>query len=144
MAEHWIVPCNIKVFDVIAHFKDHTHVVWKNAFTIKKGDIVYLYLSSPYGEIKYKCLVTSDSISDQKLQENPYAIRTKASYNYYSRKIKYIEMLYLREYPSQTFPLETLKKHGLGQVQIQARTDRRLQHFIDEVEEQLTKQTEGG
>ena len=40
-------------------------------------------------------------------------------------------MEYVCEYPEKTFPLEDLRVHGLGQVQIQARTDRRLQQYLD-------------
>ena len=47
------------------------------------------------------------------------------------KKEKYIEMEYVCEYPEKTFPLEDLRVHGLGQVQIQARTDRRLQQYLD-------------
>ena len=43
-------------------------------------------------------------------------------------------MEFLCEFPENALPLKTLKEHGLGQVQIQARTDRRLQMFLDEVE----------
>lgn len=74
MIENWIVPCNTKQFDVIAHFQTHDTAVWKNSFTIKNGDIVYLYLSAPYGEIKFKCVVISDTVSEKVLSENPYAI----------------------------------------------------------------------
>ena len=51
-----------------------------------------------------------------------------------TKKEKYIEMEFLCEFPENALPLKTLKEHGLGQVQIQARTDRRLQMFLDEVE----------
>ena len=50
MAENWIIPCNVKVFDVISHFKENKQVVWKNSFTIRKGDVAYIYLGRPYGE----------------------------------------------------------------------------------------------
>ena len=50
---------------------------------------------------------------------------------------KYIELEYVCEFPEKTFTLQTLKEHGLGQVQIQARTDRKLQRYIDEVENEL-------
>lgn len=57
MAEKWIIPCNIKVYDVIEHFKSSKRIVWKNSFTIHPGDVAYLYLSAPFSEIRYKCLV---------------------------------------------------------------------------------------
>ena len=138
MAEKWIIPCNIKFFDLISHFKTNSRVVWKNSFTIKKGDTAYIYIGRPLGEIKYKCLVVNDEVDEQLLQKNRYAIPEKKSNNYFSKKEKYIEMELVSEYPDKTLTLEMLREHGLGQVQIQARTDRRLQRYIDEIENKFT------
>lgn len=137
MSENWIIPCNVKVFDVISHFKCNKKVVWKNAFTIRKGDIAYLYLGNPYGEIRYKCMVIDDSVSEDLLSKNVYAIPAKKSNNYFSKKEKYIQMEYISEFPEGPLTLAKLREHGLGQVQIQARTDRRLQQFIDSCENEL-------
>ena len=76
-------------------------------------------------------------VDEQLLQANSYAIPAKKSNNYFSKKEKYIVMEYICEYPEGTFTLEDLREHGLGQVQIQARTDRRLQAYLTEVETQL-------
>ena len=144
MAENWIIPCNVKFFDVIAHFKENNRVVWKNSFTIRKGDTAYLYLSSPYGEIRYKCIVVNDKVDDELLSANSYAIPEKKSNNYFSKKEKYIELEYVCEFPAGTFTLPKLKEHGLGQVQIQARTDRKLQQYIDSCEKTLNTEDKGG
>lgn len=144
MAENWIIPCNVKFFDVIAHFKENNRVVWKNSFTIRKGDTAYLYLSSPYGEIRYKCIVVNDKVDDELLSANSYAIPEKKSNNYFSKKEKYIELEYVCEFPAGTFTLPKLKEHGLGQVQIQARTDRKLQQYIDSCEKSLNTEDKGG
>ena len=137
MAEHWIIPCNVKVFNVIEHFKDKKTVIWKNSFTIKKGDVAYIYLGSPYSEIRYKCKVINDEIDDQTLRMNSYAIPAKKSNNYFSKKEKYVELEYICCFPEKTFPLNDLRENGLGQVQIQARIDRRLQAYITRVEEKI-------
>lgn len=59
--------------------------------------------------------------------------------NYFSQKEKYIEIEYVCEFPEGTFTLSKLKEHGLGQVQIQARANRKLQQYIDLCEENLNK-----
>ena len=144
MAENWIITGNVKFFDLIAHFKENNRVVWKNSFTIRKGDTAYLYLSSPYGEIRYKCIVVNDKVDDELLSANSYAIPEKKSNNYFSKKEKYIELEYVCEFPAGTFTLPKLKEHGLGQVQIQARTDRKLQQYIDSCEKSLNTEDKGG
>ena len=133
--ENWIIPCSIKVYDVIEHFKTHNHIVWRNAFTIQPGDIAYIYVGSPYSEIKFKCKVVSDVIDDETLQANAYAIPKRKVHSFFSKKDKYIELEYISSFPDRALPLNDLREHGLGQVQIQARIDRKLQAYIDSVEE---------
>ncbi len=44
MAE-WIVPCNIKYYDVVNAFKRLNCIDWKQTNrNIKVGDIVYIYI----------------------------------------------------------------------------------------------------
>lgn len=137
MIEKWIIPCNVKRFDIIEHFKNNETVVWKNSFTIHKGDIAYIYLGAPFGEIRYRCSVISDMVDEQTLQENRYAIQEKNSNNYFSKKIKYIQLKLDYEYPAGFFPLVKLKENGLGQVQIQARPDRNLKRYLEDMEHKL-------
>ena len=139
MIDMWVVPCNTKKFDVISHLKEESTVVWKNAFTIQTGDIVYLYLSAPYSEIKYKFVVESVNISEEQLQEHSYAIVKEPSHNFFSRKTKYMSMKLEKEFPEQYLPLSVLKCHGLNQVQIQARDDRTLKKFLLSKEDELLK-----
>ena len=140
MAENWIVPCNIKHFDLISHFADQDQVVWKNDFTMRKGDVAYIYLSAPYSEIRYRCRVISDSVSEETITANSYAIPRKTANNYFSKRVKYIVLEKEFEYPHGVLSLTDLRAHGLGQVQIQARTDRHVQVFIDEKSNSITKE----
>ena len=134
MAEKWIIPCNVRRFDIIEHFRENETVIWKNSFTIKEGDTAYIYLGAPYGEIRYRCTVVCDEIDERTLQENPYAIQEQPSRNFYSKKIKYIQLKKEFQYPNGLLPLATLKEHGLGQVQIQARPSRNLKRYLEIVD----------
>lgn len=140
MVEKWIIPCNLKFFNLEEYLKSHTTVIWRNAFTIKRGDIAYIYIGRPLGEIKYRMKVISDSVDNNKLSQNSYAIPQKPIHNFYSKKDKYIELEIDYEYPKGTFTFEDLKQHGLGQVQMQARTSRRLQSYIDDIENKLNSE----
>lgn len=139
MIEKWIIPCNVKRFNIIDHFKSSETVVWKNSFTIHKGDIAYIYLGAPYGEIRYRCSVISDTVDEETLQANKYAIQEKNSNNYFSKKIKYIQLKLECEYPEGLLPLAKLKENGLGQVQIQARPDRNLKRYLESVDYSLSE-----
>lgn len=137
MSENWIIPCNIKYFDVRTHFQSTPFVVWKNAFTIRVGDTVYIYMGAPLSQIKYRCTVVSDKVDEITLIKNSYAIQGKPSNNYFSKKIKYIQIRKDYEYPDGMLTLPKLKEHGLGQIQIQARTDRNLQRYLNQVDNEL-------
>lgn len=137
MKDYWIIPCNPKHFDVITRFETDSTVIWRNSFSIRKGDVAYIYLSAPFSEIRYRCNVISEEVDDETLQANAYAIPVKTSNNYFSKRVKYIVLELDRTFPQGKYTLEELKKHGLGQVQIQARADRRLRDYLLATEDQL-------
>lgn len=136
MADRWIVPCNIKFFNIIDHFASHKNVVWHNAYNMKIGDIAYIYIGKPIGEIRYKCRVINNDVSEALLNENSYAIRPPKDKILRPKKIKYAQFELLHEFEKGALTLEELRDHGLGQVQIQARTDYWLQGFITEIEKE--------
>ena len=138
--ENWIVPCNIKIYDVPAHFQKQKTIIWRNSFSMRKGDYAFIYLGNPYGEIRYKCLVVDDVVDEATLKKNAYAIPAKVANNFYSKRVKYVTLELVKEYPDHSFPLKELKEHGLGQVQIQARVDRTLLRYIEEKESDIQKE----
>lgn len=133
MSENWIVPCSVKFFDVVKHFEENNTIVWRKVSALKKGDTAYIYIGAPYSEIKYKCHIIDDDVDEKTLQSNEYAIRKTES----GKRQKYIMMELDHIYDDGELSLDKLRENGLGQTQIQARTDRRLQAFISDVDEML-------
>lgn len=133
MVENWFVPCSVKFYDVVEHLKKNNTIVWRKVSALREGDVVYLYLSAPYSEIKYKCHIIDDNVSEETLKENTYAIKETGA----RRKQRYIKLQLDYTYPDGVLSLDKLRDHGLGQTQTQARTDRRLQAFIDSVNKEL-------
>lgn len=129
MIENWIVPCNTKYYDVVGHLEKSDYIIWRKVSAIRKGDIVYLYLALPFQEIKYRCTVVDDDVDEETLSENSYAIKKSES----GKRYHYLKLRKDYVYDIGTLSLSKLKEHGLGQTQTQARTDRRLQSFIDAV-----------
>ena len=133
MVENWVVPCSVKFYDVVTHMEQKKTIVWRKVSALREGDVAYLYLGAPYSQIKYKCRIICDNVSAELLEKNTYAIKKTDS----QRKQRYVllELEYI--YPDGVLSLEKLRGHGLGQTQTQARTDRRLQAFIDSVNLEL-------
>ena len=133
MVENWMIPCNKNVFDIDEYVKNDSTIVWKNTFSIKTGDIVYIYVGEPEKEIKYKGTVIADEVSDELLEKHSYA-RIKQQSKYLSKKAKYIQIRIENSFKKNILTYEKLKEHGLGQVQRQARIPRSGLRFIKEIE----------
>ena len=69
----WIMPCNLKYFDINERFDSYDYVVWKNGAKILKDDVVYIYVGKPFSCIKYKCVVEDPDVENSVLDENAYA-----------------------------------------------------------------------
>lgn len=130
--EYWLIPCNVKFFDVSKRFELYDDVVWKKDSKVKVGDVVYLYLGAPIGQIKYKCSVVREQITEDILECNTYAIR--AGNRNKDNVARYMQLKFEKEYRDGILTYQELKKHGLGQVQKQARTSRVLQAYINDIE----------
>ena len=119
----WIVPCNAKKFDIFKHLQANNEIAFKRVGALRKDDTAYIYLSSPYSEIKFRCTVINDQMSTEELDKHPYAV-DKFSAN------RYILIRIDEEYEHGSLPLAKLKENGLGQVQRQARADGKLLNYI--------------
>ena len=58
----WLLPANSKFFDVDGCLKKYNEIYWTQNYKIQKGDIVYIYLSSPDSCIKYKLSVEAHDV----------------------------------------------------------------------------------
>ena len=48
MMKYWIIPCNVKDYDVIGAFNKLSEIDWKQSNNMKTvGDMVLIYLSVP-------------------------------------------------------------------------------------------------
>ena len=61
-AKEWIIPANLKYYDIIHAFDDAEEIDWKQGAGIRAGDTVYMYVASPVSAIMYKCKVTETDI----------------------------------------------------------------------------------
>ena len=54
----WIVPGNLKSFDVVAAFNKLDMIDWRQQLkSVEPGDLVYIYVGAPISAIKYSCEV---------------------------------------------------------------------------------------
>ena len=65
--QKWMIPCNIKNFDVVEHFKNNKTAFFKKNRALAVGDEVYIYVAKPYSEVKYKGRVTRTGVAQSEL-----------------------------------------------------------------------------
>jgi len=69
-AVNWILPSNVRYFDVKAAFKVGGEMIWKQSSDVRVGDVAYMYASAPYSAILYKCVVTEVDLPYDYKDEN--------------------------------------------------------------------------
>ena len=74
VSDHWIIPANPEYYDVVHCFDHSDSQLWKQSSDIHVGDIVYMYVASPYSAILYKCMAEETDIpyeyKDKKVSMN--------------------------------------------------------------------------
>ena len=135
---NWLIPCNIKLFDIAAHFTTTDEVIWKQDGRIQKGDIIYVYVGLPLSQIKYKCHVVEAQISKDELQDHKYALLG----NRLNDTIKYMKLKLDFIFNNGTLCLYDLRNNGLSTVQKQIKIYEPLLTFING-EEQASNGREG-
>ena len=111
LKDEWILPANIKYFDVISYIDSMKIFSWKEPKSIKLNDIVYIYLGSPYSSIMYKCKVKELNI-----------------YNDLNDRVMNLEMI--EKFNTNKFPFKKLKEYGLNSVRSPRRIPTKLSEFL--------------
>ena len=99
----WIIPANPKFYDVINCFNDTDTIIWKPSNNIKVGDMVYLYVASPYSAILYKCEVVDSDI--------PYQYKDK---NVSMNRVMKIKLL--KKFNEDKYTFTKLNEYGIKAV----------------------------
>ena len=118
ISNEWIIPANATYFDVVEYFKNK-EVLWKQSSSIQLGDIVYIYVGSPYSALLYKTKAT-------KVNEDYFYERTKKN-----GKAMYLEVL--KSYPKDKYTFKKLNELGVKAI-------RGPRHITKDLKEALDKE----
>ena len=124
--EKWLIPCNLNNYDILGAFKKYDEIEWKQSTNIQVGDIVYIYVSSPYSSIKYETKAIEVDIPEAKNQDDEFQIDT-APYADYGR---YMNLKLLRTLGDDAIPLKALKTYGIKTVQGPRKITDEMHSFI--------------
>lgn len=100
---YWLIPANLKYFDVISAFQENRVIIWKQSNKVRTGDIVFMYVGAPVSAILYKCLVLKTNILHSNKGKN-------AKWKY-SMRIKRLKV-----YPKDKFNFKKLKQYDVRAI----------------------------
>lgn len=126
---YWIMPCNLKLFDIIQHVKNNNIVVWKKSVRANEGDIVFIYVGMPVQKIMYKGIVRNIKVDGELLKQHSYA-----KVNNYDNNT-YMEIEIAKEY-KDGITLERLQELGMVMVRKQTRLYGNVLEYITNYDEQ--------
>ena len=132
----WIIPSNLKQYDVIGAFQSLPELTWTQRFkSVKIGDLVYIYVSSPVSAIKYCCEVTATNLEDDSelIVDDEAFVR---SGEYLERETNvFMRLKKIHEYDDQVLSMDILHEHGLkGRIQGARSLPEGVEAFIDSLE----------
>ncbi len=101
--DYWIIPANLKYYDIDAEFAANSIINWTQKASIKKGDYVAIYITAPTRALRYLCRVLESDIAND-------GYRKEESI----KKLMTIELL--RTFPDDQFPIDVLKECGVTNI----------------------------
>ncbi len=108
----WVIPCNVKFYNVVAAFDKLDIIDWhqsKNLKKAKKGDVLYIYISAPIKSIKYQCLIKEVNKPKSTIDDSQFVIKG----DNYSNYGNYMELELLNKFDDNRLDLKVLQANGL-------------------------------
>lgn len=129
----WVIPCNVKFYNVVDAFDKLDIIDWKQSQNLKrakKGDILYIYISSPIKSIKYQCLIKEVNKPKSTIDDSQFVLKGDNYINYGN----YMELELLNKLDDDQLDLEFLQDNGLkGNVQGPMTLKEPLKSYIQKV-----------
>ena len=112
--EEWIIPCNVKYYDVEKAFATITKLDWKQSNkNMQIGDIIYIYVSKPYSEIRFKCKITKVLLDSIEIDDSDFVIDGSN----YEKYPTHMELTLLEKYDNK-YPMSLLREYEIcGNIQ---------------------------
>lgn len=108
--QQWIIPCNIKDYDVRGAFQKLRYIDWKQSNkSIEIGDEVFIYITSPVKAIQYKCKVNKVNLEYTQINDSEFVLNGESYENYGN----YMELELLEEFDIKRYSLQVLREKGL-------------------------------
>ncbi len=116
--KEWLVPANPRYYDIINCFNDSDELRWKQSSNVQKGDVVYIYVASPYSAILYKC----------------EAVEVNIPYHYSDDNLSMdhvMDLHLIAKYDKDVFSSKVLQEYGVKSVRGPHHMPKKLSELIN-------------
>ena len=113
--EKWIIPCNIKYYDVIGAFNKLPRLDWKQSNkSIAEGDEVYIYVGAPVSAVLFRCRVNKTMLDHIEIDDSEF-VRNGEPYIDFGC---HMELELIEQYDQTKYSYQKLQEAGLkGRIQ---------------------------
>lgn len=126
---YWLVPCNVRVFDIVRHFEKKDVAFFKKNRALSVGDIVYIYVAKPYSAVKYKGVVIKSVVSPDDIPQEYHPSRLDIN--------TYVEIRKVLVFPDNVFSRVDLMQNGIGQLVNQQCISGKTKDYFLSIEEKI-------
>jgi len=122
----WVIPCNIKFYDLDGAFSDLKVIDWRQSTNVCVDDTVYIYVGQSVGQIRYKCSVLKIDKNTSTIDDSKYTKSLPTAK-------RFMELEFVKEYPlSDSLKLKSLKENGLKTPQGPSKATDELISYLDQ------------
>ena len=119
----WMIPCNVKNFNIVEHFKSEKTAFFKRNRALAVGDEVYIYVAKPFSEVKYKGHVIKTGIPANEI-DIKYGVPR-------GEEKSFIEVELDKVFPEGTFTGKELSVEKQKNIFLQSKTNYKYARYID-------------
>ena len=132
----WIIPCNIKKYNVDGAFSKLDELEWSQGRNkVEVGDLVFIYVGMPVQCIKYKCEIIEKDIPVENcsLNDGEFSLIGRP---HITDSLLYMKIRLVDKYPEGVITLEEMQKRGVkGRIQSARRVPKDLETYIDWIDD---------
>lgn len=115
--KYWLVISNNKFFRLDDYLEERTSVTWRQTNNFEIGDKVFVYSAAPKCCISYEADVVAVNLSAEHHEDEADYWVNPSDYLNAVRGNRFCEFNVVRRFEYGSFPLRSLKMHGLGTTQ---------------------------
>lgn len=126
---YWIIPCNLKYYDVFGAFENNKVLDWKQSNpTINPGDQIFVYVGAPVQAIAFRCKVLEVNLRRHFIDDSEFSLVPEKFVNHDA----HMRLELIEKYDTSALNYAVMQEYGeKGRIMCQRRMGAILKAYID-------------